>query len=84
MLTLGQSTRVDKAGVNKLLEALKRLNLQRLFPKLFRRTERFEVAPTAAGVIHADNTPNEVRGLYAQAVKIEPRAPQLDVRPRDN
>lgn len=81
----GQSATVDQMAVAKLYAALAKRRCHAFFTKLFRTAVKYELQPNFNAVLEGPlppSAPPSLRALARAAVDIEPSAPRLNVRRR--
>lgn len=82
MGTFGASTSTDAAAVDRLRTKLEETKQTRLLKRLFDKTIRWTLKPTARTEILRPDVDDEVRGLFAVCEVTKDRAPSLEVRPK--
>lgn len=82
MGTFGASTSTDAAAVERLRSKLEETKQTRLLKRLFDKTVRWTLKPTARTEILRPDVDDEIRGLFAVCEVTKDRAPSIEVRPK--
>lgn len=82
MGTFGASTSTDAAAVERLRARLEETSQTRLLKRLFDKTVRWTLKPTARTEILRPDVGDEIRGLFAVCEVTKDKAPSIEVRPK--
>ncbi len=80
MATFGTSTSIDAAAVELFRLALVKAKQARLLKKLFEKTVRWTLNPTAAVIVKSEKLSKSLLALYSQCEVVKAKTPSVQVR----